>query len=275
MLIGRSVNVFLHPAQIRVANRPLLPFSQHRLVAQEVAAQSDGVPWHASMAALNAALEQRKGVASLHAVVSDHFVRYTSLPWRDNLVSQSDWLAYAKFTFVETYGNVADDWAVAVDRQVPGKASLACAMDARFLRELRQTAEKFKVRLTSVQTALCERINRHRRQLVAAELCLVSIESGRLTLAFRGHAGWIAVRQRRIHGNQLDSFPSVLKQEAATVGTVGGGTAYLVGEDISPVDSDSVPGWNLVCIDEPPPEMDETPAGEPAETAATELKASE
>jgi hypothetical protein len=215
-----------------------------------VGAQPDVEPWRASVDALDTVLLEAASSASVHLIVSDHFLRYALVPWNENLVDDAERLAFARLALQETFGTISGDWSVALDQQPAGRNSFACAMDRELLQALRDTVSRRRMRLRSVHAALADRINRHRRRMKEQVFCLASLEPGRLTLAFHGEDGWIAVRARRVNGALEDSLASVLRQEAAAVGAVDGGTLYLIAEDTAAPPPFVLHSWQVTPLDD-------------------------
>jgi len=218
-----------------------------------VTAYVDSEPWRASVDVLGEVLGGIGKGASMHVVVSDHFLRYALVPWSENLVADAERLAFAKLTMAETYGNLTEGWTVTVDQQPAGQASFACAMDRGLLQALQDMAARRGARLRSVRTMLGERITRHRAALKDTVFCFASVEAGRLTFAFHGEQGWVAVRTRRLDNGLADLLPGALRQEAAAANAIEGGTLYLVGEALVELPPIVVAGWKVVRINEPAP----------------------
>ena len=80
--------------------------------------------------------------------------------------------------------------------------------------------------------------------------CLASLEPGRLTLAFRSEAGWLAVRTRRVNGNPLEALAGVLRQEAAAAGAADGGSLYLIADAAASLPSIHLPNWKVTRLDD-------------------------
>jgi hypothetical protein len=189
--------------------------------------------------------ELRVGSGALHVVVSDHFARYVLVPWSADLVADSERVAFARIAFGEVFGSAADTWNVTIDEQPAGAPSFACAADRALTQSLQDLAKALRLRLASLVPALSDRINRHRRSLSARTFCVASTEPGRLTLAFRHERTWAGVRSRRVEGSPIDGLAGALVQEAAVSGVPGGGTLYLIGEDVGALPAFGIPGWQV------------------------------
>jgi hypothetical protein len=175
-------------------------------------------------------------------------VRYALIPWSDNLVADSERLAFARLAFRDVYGHAADAWDLCVDEQPAGQASFASAVDRALIAAIRDVVSPAGARLGAVRPALAECLNRHRRALKGPEFCLATAEPGRISLAFRSGGGWQAVRSRRIDGPLAETLPTLLTQEAVAGAAPQGGLLYLCASDIVDVPFFTVPGWRLVRL---------------------------
>jgi len=254
MLWSSHIDVLLRPGEVRIARRrALVPGRQPEIRVYPVGAAESGDSetgerWRASIDTLEAALAGSVGPASLHVVVSDHFLRYTLVPWNESLVADAERLAFARLAFAEIYGSMVDGWSIVLDQQPAGAASFGCAMDRDLLQALAGVAARHGLRLRSVRAALADRISRHRRALRERMFCLASLEPGRLTCAFHDASGWIAVRTRRVEGSPAEWLAGALKQEAATAGAADGGRLYLVADDLAQIGSYTSPTWQITRL---------------------------
>jgi hypothetical protein len=246
----------VHPLEVRLSRRALLRRAAQLPHRAPVEAEEGGwagtEPWRPALAALDDIL-RRSGASrgALRVVLSDHFVRYALVPWSEELVADRERLAFARLTMRDIYGPDAEDWALCLDQQPAGQASLAAAIDAGLLGALKDVARKHGLRLRAVEPAFSARVQYHRRALKQASFCLVSLEAGRMTLGFRGPQGWEAVRRRRVAGAMGDELSNALRQEVAASGTSANGTLYLAGEELADMPPLSLPGWKVVRLDEP------------------------
>ena len=90
--------------------------------------------------AANAPLMKDK---TLQVVLSNTFVRYLVLPWRDGVYRQQDWQAVAQHAFRQQYGAVADNWRIKVRLLAYGENVLAAAIDETLCEQLDACAKQF------------------------------------------------------------------------------------------------------------------------------------
>jgi hypothetical protein len=270
---GERLRVELRPGSVTLSRSAALPRVRVAFARSlEVTAANDGgehppESWRASVDTLASALrEQREAVGRVAVVLSDHFVRYTLIPWSENLVADSERLGFARLGFRNVYGPLADGWEVCVDQQPAGQASFAAAIDRPLIVALRDVVSLAGGRLDAVEPALADCLNRHSRVLKEREFCLAMSEPGRISLAFRSRAGWQAVRSRRIDGPVEDVLPTLLKQESAAGTAPESGVLYLCAADIVDLPHFVVQGWKVVRLAQP--------GGSPSTRASAGMQAS-
>jgi hypothetical protein len=252
---AETIEAALHPTLVRVARRslfgrPAAPPSSAQVAPDTVGAAGDEA-WRAALATLDETL-RRAGVSggTLRVAVSDHFVRYTLIPWSSELVADSERVAFAQLSMREVFGPSAESWALCLADQPAGQPFFCAAIDASLLSSLRDLAAKHRLRLGAVVPMLSQRVQRHRRSLRERAFCFASLEPGRMTLAFHGAHGWDAVRGRRAANGVIDELAGALRQEAAAAGAGATSTVYLVGEDLASPLPSSVAGWKVVRLEQ-------------------------
>ena len=65
----------------------------------------------------------------IRLVLSNAFVRFTVLPWRDGVVARQDWLGLAQHAFRQDYGNAAEAWTIRVSLGAYGESVIGSAID--------------------------------------------------------------------------------------------------------------------------------------------------
>jgi hypothetical protein len=196
----------------------------------------------------SALLTLRARGLKLQIILSEHFVRYGLVPWSEDLVRDSERLAFARLAFREVYGALADGWEICLDEAPAGEPGLACAVDRLLLNEIQDAAVSVGAHIEEIVPALADCLNKHRRLLQAREFCLANVEGGRVTFAFRTGAGWHAIRSRRINGLLPDDLPTLLKQEASACGAAESGVLYLCARDALASSDIAIPGWKVTKL---------------------------
>jgi hypothetical protein len=167
--------------------------------------------------------EGRRG-AGLRIIVADHFVRYTLLPWSENLCSNRARQTMARALLKNSLGDRAEPLDIALDRPAFGKNGIAAAVDRHFLAALRALAKAQGLRLGSLQPRLIAELATRPKQL--ADGWLACIDHGWLTLAGL-RAGEIGC----LHNHRAStSDPALLAGELA--GLLAAESAAVVGRKL-------------------------------------------
>jgi hypothetical protein len=154
--------------------------------------------WKSAVDALAQALDPPPPrAARARVVLSNHFVRYAIVPWRDGADSPAEREAFVRRTFQETYGSACDAWTLREDNAVAGSASLACGVDTQLLDSLRETFKKARVRIAAIQPLYMSAFNRHRR-VVGDNGCFLVYEHGRLCSGSFHDNQWRGVNSARV-----------------------------------------------------------------------------
>lgn len=150
-------------------------------------------------------------------VLSNHFMRYTMMPWSEALSDEAEEHAYARHCFRQLYGAVAEQWELRLNPERPGLPQLVSAVDKRLLTALRAAFERHDVALESIQPRLMAAYNNCHPSLQKRSGWFVLYEPGSLCLALLQHGRWVSVRTMRIGSDWRETLPQVLEREAYLV----------------------------------------------------------
>ena len=117
------------------------------------------------------------------------YVNHMILPWRDEIISPADRLAYAESMLEQHYGIVRSDWYCEISQEKFGCAAIASAIRRDVVDAIIVVCKKHKFRLQRVQTLLSHTINRHEGVLHTDALFVVRQLSG-YEFAFRQNDLW-------------------------------------------------------------------------------------
>jgi hypothetical protein len=171
--------------------------------------------WTAAVEAL-AGLKGMKGEAAV--VLADQFVRYTLLPWNEQLKTPEQWNALASHRFTTLHGPKAGEWQITVAETAPMGPRLACAVDRALIQKLAEIFVKINVRLASVQPFLVAAFNKIRKTVGNGSCWIVVEEPSRLTLSLIQRGQWVAIRTRRADKSWRNVLPEMLERESAFLG---------------------------------------------------------
>ena len=153
-------------------------------------------PWQGALATLKAFEWTER--CEVTAVLSNHFVRYTVVPWSDALSNAAEEEAYLRHHFAKIHGERAKSWTTRASEDGRGVPRLASAIDTALLEELKGAFPRNgKASLVSVQPELMEAINRWREAIPREGAWLVLAEPERACLAMYKDGGWRSVQNAK------------------------------------------------------------------------------
>ncbi len=191
-----------------------------RRVAQKSIADcsaADGSPelWDAVMKTLDEELAQLSGrKMSAKVILSNHFLRYTMVPWSETLSDAAEEEAYARHCFRQQYGADAEQWELRLSTEQPELPQLASAVDPRLLAALRGVFQRNGIALKSIQPRLMAAYNNCRHALKDASAWFALYEPGCLCLALLQQGRWNSVRTMRTGHDWRDTLLLQLERAA-------------------------------------------------------------
>jgi hypothetical protein len=133
---GITLAIALDGVALRQSGETAKMISKESLLKRDYQVVFDALQQHQNL------LENQK----VSLLISNHFMRFSVLPWQKNVYSRQDWLALANHAFRQQYGAVADSWQVRVSlggaRQGYGQAVIASAIDQALYDGLIEVAQQ-------------------------------------------------------------------------------------------------------------------------------------
>jgi hypothetical protein len=170
-------------------------------------------PWKVTIAALDNVLTGF-GRAPATVILSSRFVRYTVLPWRDDVIGEEEQIAFARHCFKNIYGAVAEQWDIRVSPDGFGRNALACAVDAPLTQAIEKVLQDKDIPLASIQPHFMSACNRFHRQLRGHDSgCIAVVEPGRIAFGTFDKSGWVTLTTRRVTAHKPQALAPVLAQE--------------------------------------------------------------
>lgn len=134
------------------------------------------------------------GKGELTIVLSNHFVQYVLLPWREEVSRPSELAAYAGILFDETFGNDAGGREILIGRERAGSPRIAAGLEHTLLHGLRKAVSASRLRLVSVQPYLSAAFDRARRAVGSREFMFVLAEPARSCVLVASGGRWRSLR---------------------------------------------------------------------------------
>jgi hypothetical protein len=126
---------------------------------------------------------------SIHILLSNNFVRFGLLPWRDDVFKKADWHALATAHMRQVYGAAVDAWQINIQSQGFAKPYWVNAVDSSFMLQLEALIKQVSAKLESVTAAFDYVAEMYNSKISSNDALLLS-EPGRLVLASREHGAW-------------------------------------------------------------------------------------
>ncbi|BCL76044.1 hypothetical protein JHS3_17800 [Jeongeupia sp. HS-3] len=181
---------WLMRSQVMLASKPRWPRGP-------VARRSEAIDGTADTAVLrlqqllNDAPAGRFDTLTLH--LGTPWVRYTVLPWQDNLKRDADWQGYARVLMASQFNVATDTWRVAIEPGPYGAPRLAAAIDQGLYQTLLELARTRKCRLSAVAPLLTDVVNRYHSAVKSPEFALIVAEAEHISCLFRKQRAWRGV----------------------------------------------------------------------------------
>lgn len=217
-----ELRVVLAPEQVvlvrlgrALTTRGLTPQVEEKIVVDCAPITAGEAAWDAALKALEKEMLRllaRRTVAQV--ILSNHFVRYTLMPWSETLSNAAEDEAYARHCFRQLYGADAEQWELRLSPERTGLPRLVSAVDARLLAALRGVFERNGVALASIQPRLMAAYNNSRPILKNSSAWFALVEPGSLCLVLLQDGRWASVRTMRIGSDWRDTLSRALEREA-------------------------------------------------------------
>lgn len=220
-LFQDELQVVLSPAKVLIARtvrasaRPGLRCGAGTFGVADRAESDPAEPaWTAALATLEQQIRKLEDRSvSLSVVLSDLFITYSIVPWRDGLRGATQLAGHVREHFVRIFGDQAEGLVINVSGEPEGHARLACAVEASLLLALRDLCARCEVRLMAVQPQLSSTFNRYRDRLDAPAGWIVVVESESMCVGFFDNSEWVSVRAMRTVDGWQKRLATLLERE--------------------------------------------------------------
>jgi len=216
--LHRRVRIALSPRRALAAAfsaglRPRLLDQRAVACARDVAGEST---WEPTLEALRAAIELLpRARANARVILSNHFVRYLLLPWKPEIVTAEEEVAFATARFNQVYGTSAHDAVIRVSNAPAGSQRVASAIERPLLHRLGELLAEFNLRAESIQPHLMSAVNAWGgRRLRDGWVALA--EPGLLLLGLRRYGAWLSLRSRPLEPQA--PLAAIIEQERRLLG---------------------------------------------------------
>lgn len=190
--------------------------------------------WSAPLETLKRQLQIIDAKCDVTIILTNHFLRYISVPWSDALVNDSERLTFARVRFENVYGDLARHWAVQVSQAGYGQSCIASAVDQVLIDHLQSACAAQDIQLNSIQPWLMSSINRYRHQLKGRDFRLLIAEPGQLCIIQHHANGNMEIKSQMLRASLEEELDLLLEREAAVAESGVPHRPYLIATGFLP-----------------------------------------
>ena len=255
-----QIRVFLAPGRVDLV-RHARGFKPVQTARTTTYCQQSAVAWQSAFQQLEKNLTDASGT-DLSVTLSNHFVRYVTLPPQAEIATPEEVKSYANFRMREIYAERMDSWTLSISEWNPMAGAICAAIPRVLMTQLEDMAARHQCKLTEVEPYLTSVYDHWQKLLIGNKIYFVVIEAGRICVAILSNGVWHSIRNQRIAHNVADELLAILDQEAIFFGnkdTVE--SVHLFAPEHPHLTLPMDCGWNIVPI---PTEQIPVPAHYPS-----------
>jgi len=213
-----QLQVFLAPGQIswvRTA-RGFKPVQAAKVTV--LCEPVQGAPvWQAALQQLEKHLIDESGT-DLSITLSNHFVRYVTLPPQAEIMTPEEVNSYAAFRMREVYAERVDAWALSVSEWSPLTGAVCAAIPRDLMAELEKMVARLHCKLTEIEPYFASVYDHWQKSLNGDKTYCALVEAGRMCISTQINGVWHSIRNQRIVHSVADELLAALDQEAVFSG---------------------------------------------------------
>jgi hypothetical protein len=150
--------------------------------------------------------------------LSNHFIRYVTLPPQTEITKPSEVDAYAIFCLREIYGERADNWKRSVSAWNPLGGAVCAAIDTNLIEQLEEITKRYRIKLKNIEPYLTSVFDSCKQKLHGPRIYFALVETGRICIALLINGIWQNIRNQRILNCVEKELLVALDQEAILYG---------------------------------------------------------
>ncbi|MBS0299674.1 MAG: hypothetical protein JSR32_07065 [Proteobacteria bacterium] len=212
------IQIFLAPGQIdwiRSA-RGFKPVQAAKVTV--LCEPMQGAPlWRAALQQLEKHLTEVSNT-ELTITLSNHFVRYVTLPPQAEIMTPEEVNAYAAFRMREIYAERVDAWVLSVSEWNPLTGAVCAAIPRDLLTELEKMAARLQCKLKEIEPYFASVYDHWQKLLDSEKTYCAVVETGRMCISTQIGGVWYSIRNQRIVHSVADELLAALDQEAVLSG---------------------------------------------------------
>ena len=213
-----QIQVFLAPERVDLVrfSRGFKPVQIAKVTAS--CKHTQGAPaWQSALQQLESNLADTAGT-ELTITLSNHFVRYVTLPPQAEIATPEEVKSYATFRMREIYAERIDSWLLSVSEWSPANGAICAAIPRNLMAQLEKMAAHHQFKLKNIEPYLASVYDRWQKLLNGHMIYFAVVESGRICIAIVSNGVWHSIRNQRILHSVADELLVALDQEAIFFG---------------------------------------------------------
>lgn len=219
-----QMHIFMHPQQLTLVR--LSGYFKKRVLHQAAipcAAHQDGNKWAPAVSALGAALQDKQWRDMQPSIIlSNHFMRYTVIPWNKLLSNKAEKQAYLRHCFTLAYGESAKSWDLRMSDAGLNMPALASGIDQNLLLALRDVMAQANLDCQHIQPHLMIAINQLSKQGVISTIqnsaWFVLLETGRICISLINEGVFVSVKTYAVESDMAQQVSALIKRESVICG---------------------------------------------------------
>jgi hypothetical protein len=213
--MSKPWHVLIEPKQLHMAPAPhFLKPKKVDVDALSVLATGDGLVT-AHLNALNSYVTKHQ-IKKLHVTLSNAYVKYLVVPWRDDLPTKATRDAFLNYLFVDHFGEESQQWFLRQQTPAYQQNVIASGIHQRLINELRVWATEHQLVLAAIKPSLVVAANAaidYAAQHHFQNYWLAVIDGDRLCLLFCFNQQWKAIQQVAVSASIADQISAMIHRE--------------------------------------------------------------
>jgi len=217
-----QIRVFIAPERVDLVriSRSLKGFGrpvQAPRITRSCARDPDQSIWEAPLQKFEQLIKDATDTEVM-ITLSNHFIRYVTLPPQADITKPSEVYAYAIFRMREVYGERADKWKLSVSAWDPLEGAICAAMNHDLIARLEEMTTRYRIKLKGIEPYLASAFDHWKKQLFGPRVYFALVETGRICIALLTNGIWQNIRNQRIVHRVEDELLVALDQVAILSG---------------------------------------------------------
>ena len=178
-----QIQVFLAPERVDLvrSSRGFKPVQLAKVTA--LCKHTQGAPvWQSALQQLEKNLIDAAGT-ELAITLSNHFVRYVTLPPQAEISTPEEVKSYATFRMREIYAERVDSWLLSVSEWNPINGAICAAISRDLMAQLEAITVRYQCKLKEIEPYLASVYDRWQTLLSGSKTYFAVIETGHICIA--------------------------------------------------------------------------------------------